>query len=241
MNSSKVEPVNNSTVNPDNKETKRAPMQSVLTKSKAKKRRGFNRFRHNEDKDEEFVKNRLERMKKDYTENSKEIENLIDERLDSFKGTLDKLKFESQEPSIIWSFDSGNVKDTLTDTISKAENRVLMMYPWIRNIDVSVLKKFIDTESRMIIQEASLDDETSVELIKVLLDNNVKIRTMPSVHTVAVVADKKNGLIISTDPIYESFEVGVVYKDPKSIEEIEKLFEDAWNISKDINLEIKQW
>lgn len=93
----------------------------------------------------------------------------------------------------------------------------------------------------MIIQEASLDDETSVELIKVLLDNNVKIRTMPSVHTVAVVADKKNGLIISTDPIYESFEVGVVYKDPKSIEEIEKLFEDAWNISKDINLEIKQW
>ena len=241
VSSSKVEPVNNSTVNPDNKETKRVPMQSVLTKSKAKKRRGFNRFRHNEDKDDEFVKNRLERMKKDYTENSKEIENIIDERLDSFKGTLDKLKFESQEPSIIWSFDSGNVKDTLTDTISKAENRVLMMYPWIRNIDVSVLKKFIDTESRMIIQEASLDDETSVELIKVLLDNNVKIRTMPSVHTVAVVADKKNGLIISTDPIYESFEVGVVYKDPKSIEEIEKLFEDAWNISKDINLEIKQW
>lgn len=242
VSSSKVEPVNNSTVNPDNKEeTKRVPMKSVLTKSKAKKHRGLGRFRHNEDKDDEFVKNRLERMKKDYTENSKEIENIIDERLDSFKGTLDKLKFESQEPSIIWSFDSGNVKDTLTDTISKAENRVLMMYPWIRNIDVSVLKKFIDTESRMIIQEASLDDETSVELIKVLLDNNVKIRTMPSVHTVAVVADNKNGLIISTDPIYESFEVGVVYKDPKSIEEIEKLFEDAWNISKDINLEIKQW
>lgn len=242
VSSSKVEPVNNSTMNPDNdKEAKRVPMKSVLTKSKAKKHKGLGRFRHNEDKDEEFVKNRLERMKKDYTENSKEIENIIDERLDSFKGTLDKLKFESQEPSIIWSFDSGNVKDTLTDTISKAENRVLMMYPWIRNIDVSVLKKFIDTESRMIIQEASLDDETSVELIKVLLDNNVKIRTMPSVHTVAVVADNKNGLIISTDPIYESFEVGVVYKDPKSIEEIEKLFEDAWNISKDINLEIKQW
>ena len=242
VSSSKVEPVNNSTMNPDNdKEAKRVPMKSVLTKSKAKKHKGLGRFRHNEDKDEEFVKNRLERMKKDYTENSKEIENIIDERLDSFKGTLDKLKFESQEPSIIWSFDSGKVKDTLTETISKAENRVLMMYPWIRNIDVSVLKKFIDTESRMIIQEASLDDETSVELIKVLMDNNVRIRTMPSVHTVAVVADNKNGLIISTDPIYESFEVGVVYKDPKSIEEIEKLFEDAWNISKDVNLEIKQW
>ena len=241
VNNSTVEPVNNSTVEPVNeKETKRPPMQSVLTKPKPKKHMGLDRFRHHEDKDEEFVKNRLERMK-DYTENSKEIENIIDERLDSFKGTLDKLKFESQEPSIIWSFDSGKVKDTLTETISKAENRVLMMYPWIRNIDVSVLKKFIDTESRMIIQEASLDDETSVELIKVLMDNNVRIRTMPSVHTVAVVADNKNGLIISTDPIYESFEVGVVYKDPKSIEEIEKLFEDAWNISKDVNLEIKQW
>ena len=63
---------------------------------------------------------------------------------------------------------------------------------------------------------------------------------MPHVHTVAVVSDESNGLIISTDPIYESFEVGVVYKDQKSIEEIERLFEDAWSISKNINLEKKQ-
>ena len=196
---------------------------------------------HSEDElDDQFVKNRLERLKSNYVENAKEIENIIDERLDSFKGTLDKLKVESQEPNIIWSFDAGDVKDTLNDTISKASNTVLMMYPWVRNIDVGVLKKFMDTDSRMIIQEASLDDDTSVELIKLLLDNNVKIRTMPNVHTVAVVSDDTNGLIISTDPIYESFEVGVVYKDHKSIEEIRRLFEDAWSISKDINLEIKQ-
>ncbi|MCE7699394.1 MAG: hypothetical protein K8E24_011530 [Methanobacterium paludis] len=196
---------------------------------------------HNEDElDDQFVKNRLERLKSNYVENAKEIENIIDERLDSFKGTLDKLKVESQEPNIIWSFDAGDVKDTLNDTISKASNTVLMMYPWVRNIDVGVLKKFMDTDSRMIIQEASLDDDTSVELIKLLMDNNVKIRTMPNVHTVVVVSDDTNGLIISTDPIYESFEVGVVYKDHKSIEEIRRLFEDAWSISKDINLEIKQ-
>jgi hypothetical protein len=196
---------------------------------------------HSEDElDDQFVKNRLERLKSNYVENAKEIENIIDERLDSFKGTLDKLKVESQEPNIIWSFDAGDVKDTLNDTISKASNTVLMMYPWVRNIDVGVLKKFMDTDSRMIIQEASLDDDTSVELIKLLMDNNVKIRTMPNVHTVAVVSDDTNGLIISTDPIYESFEVGVVYKDHKSIEEIRRLFEDAWSISKDVNLEIKQ-
>ena len=196
--------------------------------------------RNEDEMDNQFVKNRLERLKKNYVENAKEIENIIDERLDSFKGTLDKLKVESQEPNIIWSFDAGDVKDTLNDTISKATNTVLMMYPWVRNIDVGMLKKFMDTDSRMIIQEASLDDDTSVELIKLLLDNNVKIRTMPNVHTVAVVSDDTNGLIISTDPIYESFEVGVVYKDHKSVEEIRRLFEDAWNISKDINLEIKQ-
>ncbi|AEG18522.1 hypothetical protein [Methanobacterium paludis] len=196
--------------------------------------------RSDDELDDQFVKNRLERLKSNYVENAKEIENIIDERLDSFKGTLDKLKVESQEPNIIWSFDAGDVKDTLNDTISKASNTVLMMYPWVRNIDVGVLKKFMDTDSRMIIQEASLDDDTSVELIKLLMDNNVKIRTMPNVHTVAVVSDDTNGLIISTDPIYESFEVGVVYKDHKSIEEIRRLFEDAWSISKDINLEIKQ-
>lgn len=193
-----------------------------------------------EEEDDEFVKNRLNRLKENYIQNAKDLESLIDERLDSFKGTLDQLKSESQEPSIIWSFDASDVQDALKDTISKSERKIVMMYPWVRNIDVAVLKKFMDTESRMIIQEASLDDETSVELIKLLMDNDVKIRTMPHVHTVAVVSDETNGLIISTDPIYESFEVGVVYKDQKSIEEIERLFEDAWSISKNINLEKKQ-
>ena len=188
--------------------------------------------------DQEFVKNRLKRMKENYIKNSKDIESIIDERLDSFKGTLDTLKSESQEPSIIWSFDAGDVQDALKDTIDKAQTKILMMYPWIRNVDVSILKKFMDTESRMIIQEASLDDDTSVELIKLLLENNVKIRTMPHIHTVAVVSDNTNGLIISTDPIYESFEVGVMYKDQKSIEEIERLFEDAWGLSKDLDMEL---
>ena len=53
----------------------------------------------------------------------------------------------------------------------------------------------------------------------------------------AVVADDKNGLIISTDPIYDSYEVGVVYRDEKSIQEIENMFEDAWNLSKEMKLE----
>jgi hypothetical protein len=196
--------------------------------------------KRSEKDDQEFVKNRLKRMKESYLKNSEDIESIIDERLDSFKGTLDTLKSESQEPSIIWSFDAGDVQDALKDTIDKAQTKILMMYPWIRNVDVSILKKFMDTESRMIIQEASLDDDTSVELIKLLLENDVKIRTMPHIHTVAVVSDNNNGLIISTDPIYESFEVGVMYKDQKSIEEIERLFEDAWALSKDLDMEYTQ-
>jgi len=60
------------------------------------------------------------------------------------------------------------------------------------------------------------------------------------VHTVAIVADDANGLIISTDPIYESYEVGVIYKDKKSILEIERMFEDAWGISQEIDLELKK-
>jgi hypothetical protein len=190
-------------------------------------------------KDDAYVKNRLERLKDDYILNAKDIESLVDERLDSFKGTLNRLKTETTDPSIIWSFEAQDVQGALKETISQAEEKILMMYPWVRNIDVTVLKKFMDTESRMIIQEASLDDDASVELIKLLLENDVQIRTMPHVHTVAVVADDKNGLIISTDPIYESYEVGVVYRDPKSIQEIENMFEDAWNLSKEMDLEIK--
>ncbi|EKF86011.1 hypothetical protein [Methanobacterium formicicum] len=191
-------------------------------------------------RDDQFVKNRLDKLKENYIQNAKDIEGIIDERLDSFKGTIDKLKTDSTEPSIIWSFEAHDVQEAMKDTIVTAENKLLMMYPWVRNIDVSILKKFMDTQSRMIIQEASLDDDASVELIKLLQDKDVKIRTMPHVHTVAIVADEVNGLIISTDPIYESYEVGVIYKDKKSILEIERMFEDAWSISQDVDLELKK-
>jgi len=191
-------------------------------------------------RDDQFVKNRLNKLKENYIENAKDIENIIDERLDSFKGTIDKLKTDSKEPSIIWSFEAQDVQEAMKDTIITADNRLLMMYPWVRNIDVGILKKFMDTESRMIIQEASLDDDASVELIRLLQDKDVQIRTMPHVHTVAVVADDANGLIISTDPIYESYEVGVIYKDKKSILEIERMFEDAWSISQDVDLGLRE-
>lgn len=187
--------------------------------------------------DTHYVKDRLNKLKQEYIENVDDVEDLIEERLDSFRGAINQIRSESKEPSIIWSFDASDVQEAMKDTILKANEKVIMMYPWIRNIDVGILKKFMDTKSRMIIQEAGLDDDASVELIKVLLDNNVQIRTMPHIHTVAVVSDDKNGLIISTDPIYESFEVGVIYKDEKSIMEIEKLFEEAWGLSKEIILE----
>ena len=190
-------------------------------------------------KDDDYVKKRLDRLKESYIENAKDIESIIDERLDSFKGTLGKLKSDSKEPGLIWSFDAGDVQEAVMETISKTNNRLLMMYPWIRNIEVGSLKKFMETESCLIIQEASLDDDASVELLRLLMDKNVKIRTMPHVHTIAIVSDDTKGLIISTDPIYESYEVGVIYKDQKSIEEIEKLFKDAWSISQDIDLELK--
>ena len=203
------------------------------------KRPDFNKINSNKSKEDAYVKQRLEKMKNNYIENTKDIENIINERLDSFKGTLGKLKTESKEPGIIWSFDADDVQDAMKDTIAKAHHRIFMMYPWIRNIDVGILKKFMDTESRIIVQEASLDDDASVELLKLLQEKDVKIRTMPHVHTIAVVSDDTSGLIISTDPIYESYEVGVIYKDQKSIEEIERLFEDAWEISQDVDLEIK--
>ncbi len=220
--------------------TNKVPVKTPKAVQEPKIRKKVKPVRHTVDNEDEFVKNRLNRLKESYIKNTKDIENLIEERLDSFKGTLDQIKSESKDPSIIWSFDAGEVQETMKDTILKANNRILMMYPWIRNVDVSVLKRFMETESKMIIQEASLDDDASVELIKLLMENNVEIRTMPHVHTVAIVSDEDNGLIISTDPIYESFEVGVIYKDQKSIEEIERMFEEAWGLSQNIDLGLNQ-
>ena len=220
--------------------TSETPIKAPKAVKEPKIRKKVKPVKYTGEDEDEFVKNRLNRLKESYIKNTKDIENLIEERLDSFKGTLDQIKSESKDPSIIWSFNAGEVQETMKDTILKANNRILMMYPWIRNIDVSVLKRFMETRSKMIIQEASLDDDASVELIKLLMENNVEIRTMPHVHTVAIVSDAENGLIISTDPIYESFEVGVIYKDQKSIEEIERMFEEAWGLSQNIELGITQ-
>ncbi|MEN4007412.1 MAG: hypothetical protein PQ964_08675 [Methanobacteriaceae archaeon] len=187
---------------------------------------------------DQYVKDGLERLKENSIKNTSDIENLIEERINSFKGTLNKVKFESKSPGIIWSFDSGDVRDTMHDTILKADKKVLLMYPWIRNIDVSVLKRFMEIDAKMILQEPNLDDDASVELIKLLMENNVKIRTMPHVHTVAIVSDEDNGLIISTDSIYDSFEVGMIYKDQRSVEEIERMFEEVWGLSQEIDLSL---
>ncbi len=219
-------------------EKKKYPAPKSVLETADKER--LKRYKERPGTDDEFVKNRLTKLKENYIENAKDIENILDERLDSFKGTIDKLKTDSKEPGIIWSFEAKDVQEAMKDTVTNAESRLLMMYPWIRNIDVGILKKFMDTESRMIIQEASLDDDASVELIKLLQEKDVQIRTMPHVHTVAIVSDDANGLIISTDPIYESYEVGVIYKDKKSIMEIERMFEDAWNISQEIDLGLEE-
>jgi len=183
----------------------------------------------------DVVKERLKSLKKEHVKGGESAEDLIGDSIDPFKGIIDNMKSESKA-GIIWSFDASDVHDTMRDILTGASESIMIMYPWIRNLDVSILKKFMDTKSRIIIQEASLDDEASVELVKLLLDNNVDIRTMPYIHTVAAVADNKTGLIISTDPIYDSFEVGVIYNDKKSVKEIEKLFEKAWSLSEEISL-----
>jgi len=180
-------------------------------------------------KDSSFVKKRLQSLKRKYVGDIEGIDEVIEERLTPIKGVLGKMR-----STIIWSFDALDVQNTMQDILTGAKESIILMYPWIRNLDVSILKKCMDTKSKLIIQEASLDDEASVELIKLLMDNNVDVRTMPHVHTVAAVVDDKKGLIISTDPIYDSFEVGVIYNDKRSIKEIEKLFEKAWSLSKQI-------
>ena len=183
------------------------------------------------EKGTDFVKERLRSLKRRYMDDVEGVDAVIEERMSPFVGVLDKMK-----STIIWSFDAFDVQDTMRDILTGANESIILMYPWIRNLDISILKKFMDTKSRVIIQEASLDDDASVELIKLLMDNNVDIRTMPHIHTVAAVVDNKKGLIISTDPIYDSFEVGVVYDDRRSIKEIEKLFEKAWSLSKEISI-----
>ncbi|BDH79777.1 hypothetical protein MTTB_11560 [Methanothermobacter tenebrarum] len=195
------------------------PKKETPTK-KPKKEKGTN-----------FVKERLRSLKRRYMDDVEGVDAVIEERMSPFVGVLDKMK-----STIIWSFDAFDVQDTMRDILTGANESIILMYPWIRNLDISILKKFMDTKSRVIIQEASLDDDASVELIKLLMDNNVDIRTMPHIHTVAAVVDNKKGLIISTDPIYDSFEVGVVYDDRRSIKEIEKLFEKAWSLSKEISI-----
>ena len=95
--------------------SERKPRMKIPGKPDMDKLRSSNQSRN----DDEFVKKRLDSLKESYIENAQDIESIIDERLDSFKGTLGKLKTESKEPGIIWSFDAGDVQEAMRETIPK--------------------------------------------------------------------------------------------------------------------------
>lgn len=185
-------------------------------------------------------KEKLKRKDKGLSGRLKQITNSIGS-IDDIQGFINE-KLSSTTPlreigesNIIWSFDDSKLDETLRKIIMSGKKEILMTYPWIREMNLDVVKKLISVDNcKLIVQEANLDDEIATSILKLLIDNGVKIKVMENIPTIAAVVDNKQGILISTDPIYDSFEVGSVYKDKESVSKIKKLFEEAWGISKEI-------
>jgi len=158
----------------------------------------------------------------------------LTKKMNSIKDSINKIKSESEEPSLIWSFDTKDLQKSMRDIVLKSENKVLMMYPQLKDIDPEVTMKLIDNKSRLIIQEDNLEDKESLELIKILLEKNVHINTKPLINTIIIISDETKSLVLFTDPKFEGLKIGLKHENTFSAIEG---FEKAWKSSEDLNLE----
>ena len=80
-------------------------------------------------KDSSFVKKRLQSLKREYMKDVKGVDEVIEERLNPFKGVLDKIKSESKS-SIVWSFGAQMSKYN-AGNLKKANKRMVIIIKFV--------------------------------------------------------------------------------------------------------------
>ena len=128
-------------------------------------------------------------------------------------------------------------KEAFQELAKSAKNKMVLEMPSIKELDDGFLSKISSLNVRMIIKEFDIKDMPYVLLLASLIEQGVKIRTLPLVTAINLVSDDSHALIISENESPEDLDIGAVYNDSKSISNIKAMFEKSWNIAMDLDLD----
>jgi hypothetical protein len=127
-------------------------------------------------------------------------------------------------------------KEAFEELAKNAKEEIFLEMSSIKDMSDEFLSKISSLDVRIIIEDFDLKDMSYVLLITSLLEQGIKIRTLPLINTINLIADNSHALIISENDSLNELDIGAVYSDSKSISHIKSMFEKSWNISNDLDI-----
>ncbi|RBQ23572.1 hypothetical protein ALNOE001_08560 [Candidatus Methanobinarius endosymbioticus] len=127
-------------------------------------------------------------------------------------------------------------KEAFGELAKNAKNEILLEMSSIKDMDNKFFSKISSLNVRIIIEEFDIKDMSYVLLITSLLEQGMKIRTLPLINTINLIADDFHALIISETYSTGELDIGAVYNDQKSISNIKSMFEKSWNLANDLDI-----
>jgi len=127
-------------------------------------------------------------------------------------------------------------KEAFDELAKSAKSEIYLEMASIKDMTDEFLSKISSLDVRIVIQEFDIKDMAYTLLITSLLEQGVKIRTLPIINTINLVADDSHALIISENDFSDDLDIGAVYNDSKSISNVKSMFENSWNIANELDI-----
>lgn len=127
-------------------------------------------------------------------------------------------------------------KEAFDELAKSARSEISLEMTSIKDMADEFLSKISSLDVRIIIQEFDIKDMAYILLITSLIEQGVKIRTLPIINTINLIADDSHALIISANDSPDDLDIGAVYNDSKSISNVKSMFENSWNIASELDI-----
>lgn len=143
-------------------------------------------------------------------------------------------------PKLLKSFvvyeDSLITSSEAFDKLAADVNKEIMLeIPSLNDVSDKFLSHVPTIFSRVIINDFDVSDMSYMILVTSLINQGVQIKTVPQVHSINLIVDDVQAMIISRGGGSNDVEYGAIYEDRNSISEIRTSFEKTWDIATDLD------
>lgn len=175
---------------------------------------------------------------KDVTIDDLENNDLIDKNINSrgINSSSNKSSSKFLTSYVVCSKGTMTSKEAFDELAKNVKSEMSLEMSSIKDMTNEFLSKISSLNVRIIIQEFDIKDMSYILLITSLLEQGVKIRTLPLINTINLIADDSHALIISENDSMNDLDIGAVYNDSKSVSNIKTMFEKSWSIANDLNV-----